>query len=139
MPSRLSELRDRLRPISPDIFDRLCEEMPEIESEQEADVIVWDGGNNDTPFYKPDINIVVFDPHRAGHETNYHPGETNMLMADIAIINKVDSADPEAVENRDGRFVIRTGTIIETPRAPVLSVNYPKGPSCIGAAGEDEA
>jgi predicted GTPase len=68
------------------------------QAEQEADVIVWDGGNNDTPFYKPDINIVVFDPHRAGHETRYHPGETNMLMADIAIINKVDSARVENVE-----------------------------------------
>ncbi len=68
------------------------------QAEQEADVIVWDGGNNDTPFYKPDINIVVFDPHRAGHETTYYPGETNMLMADIAIINKVDSASIENVE-----------------------------------------
>jgi len=66
-------------------------------AEQEADVVVWDGGNNDTPFYKPDIHIVVFDPHRAGHETAYHPGETNMLMADIAVINKVDSADPDKV------------------------------------------
>ncbi len=68
------------------------------EAEKESDVIVWDGGNNDTSFYKPDINIVVFDPHRAGHETSYHPGETNMLMADIAIINKVDSAKPADVE-----------------------------------------
>ena len=68
------------------------------EAEKEADVVVWDGGNNDTPFYKPDIHIVIFDPHRAGHETTYHPGETNMLMADIAIINKVDSADPQNVE-----------------------------------------
>ncbi len=67
------------------------------EAEKEADVIVWDGGNNDAPFYKPDVNIVVFDPHRAGHETTYHPGETNMLMADIAVINKVDSAEPEKV------------------------------------------
>lgn len=66
-------------------------------AEQEADVIIWDGGNNDSPFFKPDVNIVVFDPHRAGHETTYHPGETNMLMADIAIINKVDSAAPEKV------------------------------------------
>ncbi|MBU2510999.1 cyclic 2,3-diphosphoglycerate synthase [bacterium] len=68
------------------------------QAETEADVIIWDGGNNDTSFYKPDINIVVFDPHRAGHETSYHPGETNMLMADIAIINKVDSAKPADVE-----------------------------------------
>jgi predicted GTPase len=67
-------------------------------AEKEADVIVWDGGNNDTPFYKPDVHIVVFDPHRVGHETTYHPGETNMLMADIALINKVDSADRENVE-----------------------------------------
>jgi predicted GTPase len=67
-------------------------------AEKEADVIVWDGGNNDTPFYKPDLGIVIFDPHRAGHETSYHPGETNMLMADVAVINKVDSAQPEKVE-----------------------------------------
>jgi predicted GTPase len=67
------------------------------QAESEADVIVWDGGNNDTPFYKPDVAVVVFDPHRAGHETRYHPGETNMLMADIAVINKVDSASPEKV------------------------------------------
>ncbi len=66
-------------------------------AEKEADVIIWDGGNNDAPFFNPDVNIVVFDPHRAGHETTYHPGETNMLMADIAIINKVDSAAPEKV------------------------------------------
>ncbi len=68
------------------------------EAEKEADIIVWDGGNNDTPFFKPDVNIVVFDPHRPGHEVLYHPGETNMIMADIAIINKVDSADPENVQ-----------------------------------------
>jgi predicted GTPase len=67
-------------------------------AEQEADVIVWDGGNNDTPFYYPDVHIVVFDPHRAGHELLYYPGETNMLMADIAVINKVDSASPEQIE-----------------------------------------
>lgn len=68
------------------------------EAEKEADVIVWDGGNNDTPFYRPDIHIVLFDPHRAGHELLYYPGETNMLMADIAIINKVGTASPEQVE-----------------------------------------
>ena len=67
-------------------------------AEKEADVIVWDGGNNDTPFYYPDVHIVVFDPHRAGHELLYYPGETNMLMADIAVINKVDSASPEQIE-----------------------------------------
>jgi len=68
------------------------------QAEKEADVIVWDGGNNDTAFFRPDVQIVLFDPHRAGHETTYHPGETNMLLADIALINKVDSAPPEKVE-----------------------------------------
>lgn len=67
------------------------------QAEQEADVVVWDGGNNDTPFYKPNVNIVVFDPHRAGHELSYHPGETNMRMCDVALINKVDSARPEDI------------------------------------------
>jgi predicted GTPase len=68
------------------------------QAEKEADIIVWDGGNNDTPFYKPDLHIVLLDPHRPGHETAYHPGETNLLMADVAVINKVDSAPPENVE-----------------------------------------
>jgi predicted GTPase len=68
------------------------------EAEKEADVIIWDGGNNDTPFYYPDVHIVIFDPHRAGHERLYYPGETNMLMADIAVINKVDSARSSQVE-----------------------------------------
>ena len=68
------------------------------QAEAEADIIVWDGGNNDTPFFKPDVHVVIFDPHRVGHETTFHPGETNMLLADIAVINKVDSADPENVE-----------------------------------------
>jgi predicted GTPase len=67
-------------------------------AEQEADLIVWDGGNNDTPFYRPDIHMVLFDPHRAGHELLYYPGETNMLMADIAIINKVNTASLAQVE-----------------------------------------
>jgi predicted GTPase len=67
------------------------------EAEKEADVIIWDGGNNDTPFYKPDLHIVLFDPHRAGHELLYYPGETNMIMADIAVINKVDSAPAQKV------------------------------------------
>jgi len=68
------------------------------QAEKESDIIVWDGGNNDTPFYHPDVSIVLFDPHRAGHELLYYPGETNMIMADIAIINKVDTAPPVKVE-----------------------------------------
>ena len=67
-------------------------------AQAEADVIVWDGGNNDTPFFRPDIHIVVFDPLRAGHELLYYPGEANMLMADIALINKVNTAPAEKVE-----------------------------------------
>ncbi len=63
------------------------------EAQQEADVIVWDGGNNDLPFYRPDLHIVVVDPHRAGHETRYHPGEANLRLADVVVINKIDTAD----------------------------------------------
>ncbi|MFH0955481.1 MAG: cyclic 2,3-diphosphoglycerate synthase [Candidatus Micrarchaeota archaeon] len=67
------------------------------EAEKEADIILWDGGNNDMPFYKSNLQIVVADPHRNGHELLYHPGETNFRMADIIIINKVDSASLEQV------------------------------------------
>jgi len=67
-------------------------------AEQEADVIVWDGGNNDTPFIRPDLHIVVVDPHRAGHELRYHPGETNLRMAHVFVVNKVDSAPQEGVD-----------------------------------------
>ena len=67
-------------------------------AEQEADVIVWDGGNNDIPFYEPDLLIVVADPLRPGHELGYHPGETNLRMADVVVINKVDTAAAHDVE-----------------------------------------
>jgi len=68
------------------------------EAEKEAEIIIWDGGNNDLPFYKPDLHIVVADPHRPGHELKYYPGEANLRMADVVIINKVDTADPKNVE-----------------------------------------
>ena len=68
------------------------------EAEKEADVILWDGGNNDMPFYKPDLSIVVTDPHRPGHELAYYPGETNLIMADAVVINKVDTADQKGVD-----------------------------------------
>ena len=68
------------------------------QAEQEADVILWDGGNNDTPFYVPDLHIVVADPFRAEHAKLYYPGETNVRMADVVIINKVDTANPKDVE-----------------------------------------
>lgn len=68
------------------------------QAEKEADIILWDGGNNDFPFYKSDLNIVLVDPLRAGHEILYHPGETNLKMADVVVINKIDSADKKDVE-----------------------------------------
>jgi predicted GTPase len=84
-------------------------------AEEEADVILWDGGNNDTPFIKPDVHIVVVDPHRPGHELRYHPGETNLRMADVCVVNKVDSATQEGIDavlnsihdnTRDARVVL---------------------------------
>jgi predicted GTPase len=68
------------------------------EAEKEADVILWDGGNNDLPFYKPDLAITVVDPHRPGHELEYYPGFTNLLMADVIVINKIDTADLCGIE-----------------------------------------
>jgi predicted GTPase len=84
------------------------------EAEREADIIVWDGGNNDTPFYHPDVSIVLFDPHRAGHELHYYPGETNMIMADIAVINKVDSAPVAKVEQ------VRENIMNHAPEAVIV-------------------
>ncbi len=67
-------------------------------AQQEVDIVVWDGGNNDLPFFAPDVHITVADPLRVGHETTYHPGETNLRMADVVVINKVDSAKLEDLE-----------------------------------------
>jgi predicted GTPase len=67
-------------------------------AEAEADVVLWDGGNNDTPFIRPDLHIVVVDPHRPGHELRYHPGETNLRMADVCVVNKIDSASQEGID-----------------------------------------
>jgi len=72
-------------------------EMIVRKAEKEADVILWDGGNNDMPFYKPDLMITVVDPHRAGHEISYYPGQVNLLLADVIVINKIDSADDEDI------------------------------------------
>lgn len=68
------------------------------QAEEEAEIILWDGGNNDTPFFKPDLHIVLADPHRPGHELTYYPGETNLRMADVVVINKIDTAKPEDIE-----------------------------------------
>ncbi|MFO7312296.1 MAG: GTP-binding protein, partial [Bacillota bacterium] len=89
------------------------------QAQAEADVILWDGGNNDFPFFKPDLLITVADPHRPGHETTYHPGETNFRMADVIIINKVDSAKPEHVE------AVRAAARTVNPRAAVIEANSP--------------
>jgi predicted GTPase len=89
-------------------------------AEREANVIVWDGGNNDTPFLKPDLHITVLDPHRAGHELAYYPGETNLRMADVLIINKVDSARPEDVERvRRNAARVNPGATLLEARSPV--------------------
>ncbi|PIU59747.1 GTPase [Candidatus Bathyarchaeota archaeon CG07_land_8_20_14_0_80_47_9] len=89
------------------------------EAEKEADIIVWDGGNNDMPFYKPDLNIVVADPHRAGHELLYHPGETNIRMANVVIVNKVDTADPAKVK------LVKENIKMLNPNATVLDAASP--------------
>jgi len=85
-------------------------------AEEEADIVVWDGGNNDFPFYVPSIQIVIVDPHRVGHELRYYPGETNVRMADIVIISKVNTADPENVRKvkENVRKINPTAKIIES-------------------------
>jgi len=84
------------------------------QAEAEADVVLWDGGNNDFPFFKPDLFVVVADPLRAGHETHFHPGETNIRMADVVVINKVDSATPEQIAE------VRANVASMNPRARVV-------------------
>lgn len=89
------------------------------QAEAEADVLVWDGGNNDTPFYRPALHVTVFDPHRAGHELLYHPGETNMRMCDVAVINKVDTARPDQVE------AVRANILACNPGARIVLAQSP--------------
>ena len=72
-------------------------------AEREADVIVWDGGNNDAPFFRPDLMLTVVDPLRPGDEVTYHPGETCLRLADVVVVNKVDTADPAAVDAGAGQ------------------------------------
>lgn len=89
------------------------------EAEKEGDILVWDGGNNDTPFYRSDMHIVVLDPHRVGHETKYHPGEANLKMADICIINKCDSAEEEDIQELEENIKR------ENPDAEIIRANSP--------------
>src|ERR671922_2595849 len=90
-------------------------------AEEEADVIVWDGGNNDTPFIRPDLHVVVVDPHRPGHELRYHPGETNLRMADVCVVNKTDTAPPQGIEAvLDSIHEVNPGAAIVRAASPFL-------------------
>jgi predicted GTPase len=90
-------------------------------AEEDGDVVLWDGGNNDLPFYRPNLHIVVADPHRPGHELSYHPGEANLRMADVIIINKVGTARPEDV------LTVRRNAAMVNPRARVFAGQSPLG------------
>lgn len=85
------------------------------QAEKEADMILWDGGNNDTPFYQSDLEIVVADPHRPGHELSYYPGEVNLRRADVVVINKVDTAAPQDVET------VRRNIQVSNPKATIVN------------------
>ncbi|HFE53979.1 MAG TPA: GTPase [Bacteroidetes bacterium] len=89
------------------------------QAEEEAEVILWDGGNNDLPFYKPDLHIVLVDPHRPGHELTYFPGEVNLRLADVVVINKEETAEPENVE------LVRRHVREVNPRATVVDAASP--------------
>ena len=88
-------------------------------AERDVDIVIWDGGNNDLPFYEPDVHITVADPLRLGHETSYHPGEANLRMADVVVINKVDSAEPEAVTT------LRATISATNPKAEIVEARSP--------------
>ncbi len=89
------------------------------EAEKEVDVILWDGGNNDIPFYQPDLHITVVDPHRPGHELSYYPGRENLEMADVILFNKMDSADPENVKK------VEASVQKHNPKAKVIYADSP--------------
>lgn len=89
------------------------------QAEQEADILLWDGGNNDLPFYRPDLQITVADPLRAGHEMTYHPGEANLRFAQVIVINKMDSASPEGIS------VVRDNIAKVNPTALVVDAASP--------------
>jgi len=103
------------------------------QAESEADVIVWDGGNNDFSFFRPDLTIVVLDPLRAGHELHYHPGETNLRMADVVVVNKVDSASADALERvlADIAFANPTATVVRAASPVTLDDGPPIAGRCV--------
>ena len=90
-------------------------------AEEEADIILWDGGNNDMPFFQPDLLFVVADPHRPGHELTFYPGETNLRMADAVVINKIDSASQENIERvRENIRMANANAVIVEATSPIL-------------------
>ena len=90
------------------------------EAEQEADMILWDGGNNDLSFYKPDYQVTVVDPLRVGHELSYYPGEINLRMADAIVLNKIDSADPEDIDElRENIRMVNPSALVLDAASPV--------------------
>jgi predicted GTPase len=99
------------------------------QAQAECDVLLWDGGNNDLPFYAPTVHIVVADPLRTGHETSYHPGEANLRMADVVVINKMDSATPDQVVTltatierlNPGASVVRANSTVTVEGSEVLA------------------
>ena len=94
------------------------------EAEKEVDIILWDGGNNDFSFYVSDLQIVVADPHRPGHEVNFHPGETNVRMADVFVINKVDTANPDdVIAVRDNLHLLNPDAIVIEAASPIFVDN----------------
>jgi predicted GTPase len=98
------------------------------EAEKEADIVLWDGGNNDLPFYRPDTLITVVDPHRAGHEVSYYPGETNLYLADAVVVNKIDSADQKGIDT------VLANVKDRNPKATVVMAESPL--SVEGDAGD---
>jgi predicted GTPase len=88
-------------------------------AEEEAEIVIWDGGNNDMPFFQPDLLFVVADPHRAGHELTFYPGETNLRMADVVVINKVDSASKENIAR------VQENILAANPKAVVIQAASP--------------
>jgi len=95
------------------------------EAEKEADVILWDGGNNDLSFYKPDLHIVVADPHRPGDELYYYPGEANLRMADVVVINKIETADPDDIlEVRQSIMEVNPDAMVIDGASPIFVDDY---------------
>jgi predicted GTPase len=95
-------------------------------AEKDVDIIIWDGGNNDLPFYKPDLHIVVTDPHRAGHEMTYYPGEANLRIADVVVMNKIDTADLDKINQlRENIHQLAPEAILIEAASP-LTIDHPE-------------